>query len=1248
MAEITVPNGGFEEGNLNSWTILRGDAGKITVSSGDRAPYEGTYGLAVRAEGEIEVQNDTFFDVVPGDAINISCWMMPTRGSDRGTVRVWWFDENNSPINPPHTDNPHNTPGHISGTGGYRESRLTNNAVPTSARKFKVGFYARKYSESAFSVDSFRVDVTPNRSITLVAPADGSEWVEGDTIQFQSEVGGNTPPVSRVEYLVDGAVVGNSSAAPYRYNFLNAQAGVYEVQARLVLQGNITLLSGVHTFTVVEGEPPPPPTDPREYNASNAYTNLVLENFSGLSSQIPSTALVAGVEVEIDFALEVLSRTKDIGIDDPSNANDLAPFDIVKNVEAHVSLLDTQGGYSVQGQAEVVSVPIIHTDFPQVETGITDNMKWSVRRNTTPYTIRLGEEDFLWGQDGMAFPDFSSSALGIKFIPRVGAKPEYADAGDAAFRFLIDRVRILVYFDAGSVEYYFASPSGDDVLKGVLAAYCVHGGEWSSGDAYGELQLTPDLEVMDGSAVVIGDEWTIHSSYPPTSSNQIGIVEADEEGWGMRYNGLPTQEDIKNNRSRYEFISTNFYGDKGMYSFYGVHGLERSFAYNNDFFYKICTQPDAGKDRPRHIANHHGHLALGYGDGRVDLSVVGEPYNFDGALGASSWATADPVTGLLPLSGMVLGIFGEKSVTGLSGTTVDNFATQIISAKMGAIEYTIADMGFPVYANHYGIYTLSQVQQYGDFMGTPLSQDISPWLRPRLVRSYTKDEEVVCAWPVRSKNQYRLAFGDGAILTMTINNGQQGSPTFSKQKYFKSQVSSSGDGWTPIAESGLLASFDQEGENWDGDPFATMEGSTVTTIYTSHYNPANWSVGLTSPALVRINGEITSSYADSADSEYFVLGDQIVENTHNDGTGWRTKWDPNPIYSDNEVSTIYYESARDPSDYQVGSGTFLIEVWVEPEECEVSYDMEAIVPIAVSSELSHTGEERIHMAPVIELPPPPPPPPPRPDPLYITSTEGMTAFSVNWPEGYNYDSTIEIYKDGNIVGDLMCHDNPNEATFTAGTVWHGGFHEQINPGDIVTLKQGDWEAEMYIETNVPLVIAFRPSQTYPVTSSWESELLTYTNTYLEGSVVLRLDGIEYAASSQTIGGTYTWVYDQDFPTEITEWTEAEVSIDGGEFVPAYIIAAAWYPNVSIRTSRWDGSEYRTSVEMFGQEWGGFDAQEDTYFTLTRDGVVYTFTKGAYSAFWCDVDIDTAPPKDEYNPWLMEYEAGSYLVTAGRW
>src|SRR5690606_37814104 len=131
------------------------------------------------------------------------------------------------------------------------------------------------------------------------------------------------------------------------------------------------------------------------------------------------------------------------------------------------------------------------------------------------------------------------------------------------------------------------------------------------------------------------------------------------------------------------------------------------------------------------------------------------------------------------LSGTILGVYGTKSITGISGTTVDNFATQTISPNIGATEYTVTDMGFPVHANTYGIYTLSQVQQYGDYMGTPMSVDISPWLRPRLIRKVTSDKEVVCAWPVRSKNQYRLAFSDGYVVSMPLNG--QAVPTFSFQ-----------------------------------------------------------------------------------------------------------------------------------------------------------------------------------------------------------------------------------------------------------------------------------------------------------------------------------------------------------------------------------------------------------------------------------------------------------------------------------
>lgn len=781
MAMIPVPNGSFETGDFSEWEVLQGNPSQINVAPDDRAPYDGTYGLAVRSNGEIVVRNTNYLDVIPGDVLNVSCMMMPTRGSDRGTVRVWWYDENDAPISPPYVEAPHNTPGHVAGTGGYRKSFLNNLVVPSNARRMRVGFYARKYTESAFGVDYFLVESTQDRTITLVAPPDGSEWEEGSTIQLRANVGGTRPAVQRVEYFVNNVSVGSVTSSPWALNYLNAPTGTHEVFARLHYGSGATLDSDVNTFIVEEELPPP---DTREYNASNAYTQLVLENFAGLGSQIPSTAQITGLEVMVDYKLSVLSRTKDLTIDDPANANDLAPFDLVPQAALEVVMINNDGDRSVVGSPETVVLPIDRADFDIVETGISDGKKWTVRESAALYSASVGGEDILWGSDVIAFPDFVTRSLGVRFVLQPGSKPAYADAGDAVFRFFIDRIRIRAHFDAGSVEYYFASPNKDQIIKGTLVAGNVLSGNLRTGDAGGILQLLPELEVIDGDQRWIGNDWTIHSAYPPTDLNKIGDVGniEGEDAVGMEYNSLPTQHQIRENRSRYQMISANFYGDKGLISIYGANGLSRAFAHNGEWFYKIYTQPDPEKDRPRHVAYHHWHLALGYEEGRVDISVVGEPYNFDGALGASSWTIGDQVVGLLPLSGTILGVFGGKSIWGISGTTVDNFATQVISPNIGATEYTITDMGFPVYANAYGIYTLSQTQEYGDYLGTPMSQDVSPWLRPRLVRKYTSDREVEVAWPVRSKNQYRLAFSDGYILSMTMNG--QAIPTFSKQKYF--------------------------------------------------------------------------------------------------------------------------------------------------------------------------------------------------------------------------------------------------------------------------------------------------------------------------------------------------------------------------------------------------------------------------------------------------------------------------------
>lgn len=638
---------------------------------------------------------------------------------------------------------------------------------------------SRKLPATIIYADDFSWTYEEKVLAELEYPLDGSEYDEGVSIPFRLTNKSGLVPVS-VRYVATNnsttveTEVGTSTESPFSINYDALPDATYTVVAYVKYSDSLTITTNSAEVTVGNVEPVT-----REYNASNSYTYLVADNFSNLSSGLPPTARVTGVDVVMNYGITALIRSKDKDVTDVETSRYQAAFDMFPTGNFGIALLTrTDDGYTVAGAEQTESVDLNSSDFTLVEDAISDGKRYT-SLSSTDASITIGGDEELFGLSTIPASDFTDYAIGIRFYPTLGTKPDYADSGDAVFRLGIDKIRLRVYFDAGSVEYYFVSPDGNDIIKGRLAAYCVDSGDWESGDATGDLQLAPDLEVIQGNSTNIGQDWAIHAQQSPTDQNKIGVVAES-----MTYNGLPGQAAIVENRSRYQMISANFYGDPTLDSIYGVHGLPRAFSYNGEFFYKICTQPDPAKDSPRHVAFHQTHLALGYKEGRVDISVVGEPYNFDGALGASSWATGDRVTGLLPLTGAILAVYGSKSIVGINGTTVDNFATQTLNPKLGATEYTVMDMGFPVHANSNGIYTLEQTASYGQYLGTPLSAPVSPWLRPRLIRSTNSAKEVVCAWPVRSKNQYRLAFADGYVLSQTMNNGQQSAPTYSFQKYF--------------------------------------------------------------------------------------------------------------------------------------------------------------------------------------------------------------------------------------------------------------------------------------------------------------------------------------------------------------------------------------------------------------------------------------------------------------------------------
>lgn len=771
----TIANPSFEEGNTG-WVI----AGGWQITSG--LAYAGSWSASIDTDitgtsETTELINENCSPVGIGTTITVKgrCWGVGKNGNV-GAVLLYWLDASFNVVRID-VGNSSNWGSH----GTWDLSTVTG-SCPVGAVYAQVAFRGSSAQNGKVAVDAIEWTYVNNQAVNLLLPEDGAEYQQGASVPLKVQTTGTSPTPVSVVYKDGATPIGSTSTAPFDYATTTLGLGSHSITAEVTFSDTSVLTTTAHTITVVAV--PTPPTL-REYNASNAYTYLVADSFTGLSAAMPLTALVTAIEVVIDYTVSLLVRSKDLDIPDPTGANPNVIFDITDGAKVEAILLESDGsGYTADGGSIFANIPLDLQDFDVTENGTSEGKRWTVMESN-PATATVGDDTALFGLSPIPAADFLEHALGFRFVPNLLPKPSYADSGDACIRFFIDKLRLRVYFDAGSAEYYFASPDKTQVIKGTLVHSTVEDGNFQTSDASGTLQLAPELEIMDGTTTWIGTDWTIHAAYPPVDANQIGVVTERGVGdeIGMRYNGLPTQQQIVDNRSRYMFITNNFYGDKDLDSMYGAHGLPRAFAFNGDEFYKIHTQPDPLKDSPRHVAYHHSHLALGFNEGRVDISVVGEPYNFDGLFGASSWAIGDKVVGLLPLSGTILGIFGSKSIWGISGTTVDNFATQVIVPNIGAIEYTVTDMGFPVYANAYGVYTLAQAQQYGDYLGSPMSQDVSPWLRPRLVRKYASNKEVVVAWPVRSKNQYRLAFSDGYVMSMTLNAGQQSAPTFSKQQY---------------------------------------------------------------------------------------------------------------------------------------------------------------------------------------------------------------------------------------------------------------------------------------------------------------------------------------------------------------------------------------------------------------------------------------------------------------------------------
>jgi len=241
------------------------------------------------------------------------------------------------------------------------------------------------------------------------------------------------------------------------------------------------------------------------------------------------------------------------------------------------------------------------------------------------------------------------------------------------------------------------------------------------------------------------------------------------------YNTLPSAAEMAAAKSQYTSVEANFYLDADDESTYTATGASPAFTYDGTNFSYIHTPFKSSRDKPRHIEFHLNMLALGYDTGHVLLSVIGEPLDFRGVSGGTSWGFRSAITGLKTLPGEVLSVLTRESTGSLEGTDPSSIKLKNIQANSGAREYTMQQVIAPFFLDYYGISTLDATAKYGDFSFGRVSEMITPWLRGRLQdQSSTSgaSRTVKGSVVIHNKNQYRLYFNDGYILTASFFTGR--------------------------------------------------------------------------------------------------------------------------------------------------------------------------------------------------------------------------------------------------------------------------------------------------------------------------------------------------------------------------------------------------------------------------------------------------------------------------------------------
>lgn len=376
-----------------------------------------------------------------------------------------------------------------------------------------------------------------------------------------------------------------------------------------------------------------------------------------------------------------------------------------------------------------------------------------------------GGANDLWGLQRVEPADLQAGGFGVQLVVQRSAPGTPTDGG-------VDYIAVVVHYRTRGRPAWIRVGSTDVAVTVRYAQVLT--GDLTTGNAAGWLAL--DAAPNADKPVLVGAGAQLRSAPGGGGSLLATITGRDRPIF------LPAQRDIDANAARYQVVVENFYGQPRFEAAYGAQGCGPAWAYDGTGVVRLRSALPPGEDMPRHLVRHGDTLCLGYYGGLLLFSAVGQPAELGEVSGAYTIELGDRLTNLIRLPGDALGVTCAEATYAYRGLTQQTITRSIINAKRGALEYTAADVGRVVFADGFGVFAASGEEAAGQSRQY-LSLPVLPWLQPRLQATVNGEQSFIrpiAGLAVRNKNQYRLYFWDGYILTMTLNRDQ---PEFTFQRY---------------------------------------------------------------------------------------------------------------------------------------------------------------------------------------------------------------------------------------------------------------------------------------------------------------------------------------------------------------------------------------------------------------------------------------------------------------------------------